>query len=256
MDAESIAALAMCGMVGEAALPSVKTPIGDIHINEDVDVRYNSDGGFYRARVSAIEEDAIRVTYPEDQVGRTAMSEGDAALPVLFAGQLHDRAIQRRPFVAVLSDRLPLPVVPQTWHESTETIPLADVTSERMRLPQSSALAAAAAAAAADTRSRLGRKRSPELWQAGSPVEEDAPDSPRVVDVQGDALTLPQHRSAASAGGRARRPVKRAGADATSEADYQPKVKRSRLKSVDVITTADTPFPGWTMERRKTWREK
>ena len=78
--------------------------------------------------MSAIEEDAIRVTYPEDQVGRTAMSEGDAALPVLFAGQLHDRAIQRRPFVAVLSDRLPLPVVPQTWHESTETVPLADVT--------------------------------------------------------------------------------------------------------------------------------
>ena len=77
MDAESIAALAMCGMVGEAALPSIKTPIGDIRINEDVDVRYNSDGGFYRARVSAIEEDAIRVTYPEDQVG-TAMSRRGA----------------------------------------------------------------------------------------------------------------------------------------------------------------------------------
>jgi len=210
MDAESIAALAMCGMVGEAALPSIKTPIGDIHINEDVDVRYNSDGGFYRARVSAIEEDAIRVTYPEDQ----------------------------------------------TWHESTETIPIADVTSERMRLSQGSALAAAAAAAA-DTRPRLGRKHSPELWQAGSPVEEDAPDSPRVADVLGDALALPQHRpSAASTGGRARRPVKRAGAGVASEVDYQPKVKRSRLKSVDVITTADTPFPGWTMERRKTWREK
>ena len=79
--------------------------------------------------MSAIEEDAIRVTYPrEDQVGRTAMGEGDAALPVLFAGQLHGRAFQRCPFVAVLSDRLPLPVVPQTWHESTETVPLADVT--------------------------------------------------------------------------------------------------------------------------------
>ena len=81
MDAESIAALAMCGLVGEVALP-----IGDIHINGDVDVRYNSGGGVYRARVSAIEEDAIRATYPEDQVGRTAMSEGDAALLVLFAG--------------------------------------------------------------------------------------------------------------------------------------------------------------------------
>ncbi len=146
--------------------------------------------------------------------------------------------------------------VPQTWHESTETIPIADVTSERMRLSQGSALAAAAAAAA-DTRPRLGRKHSPELWQAGSPVEEDAPDSPRVADVLGDALALPQHRpSAASTGGRARRPVKRAGAGVASEVDYQPKVKRSRLKSVDVITTADTPFPGWTMERRKTWREK
>ena len=40
MDAESIAALATCGLVGEAALP-----IGDIHINGDVDVWYNSGGG-------------------------------------------------------------------------------------------------------------------------------------------------------------------------------------------------------------------
>ena len=140
--------------------------------------------------------------------------------------------------------------VPQTWHESTETIPITDVTSERMRLSQATA-SAAAAASAADTQSRIGRKRSPELWQAGSPVEEDAPDSPRVADVLGDALALP------STGGRARRPVKRAGAGVASEVDYQqPKVKRSRLKSVDVITTVDTPFPGWTMERRKTWREK
>eukprot|EP01043_Picozoa_sp_COSAG02_P019261 COSAG02_NODE_921_length_15917_cov_4.428057_9_plen_100_part_00 len=98
MDAESIAALAMCGMVGEAALPSIKTPIGDIRINEDVDVRYNSDGGFYRARVSAIEEDAIRVTYPEDQVG-TAMSRRGAALAALLAGQFHDRALRYRSFV-------------------------------------------------------------------------------------------------------------------------------------------------------------
>ena len=45
--------------------------------------------------------------------------------------------------------------------------------------------------------------------------------------------------------------MKRAGADVPSEVDYQPKVKRSQLKSVDVITTARHvawSFLGWTME--------
>ena len=39
MDAESIAALAMCGMVGEAAVPSIKTLIGEVRVNDEVDVR-------------------------------------------------------------------------------------------------------------------------------------------------------------------------------------------------------------------------
>ena len=149
----------------------------------------------------------------------------------------------------------------QNWHESTETIPIADVTSKRMRIPlaPASSVAAAAAAVAADeaARPRFDRKVSPEIWQAGSPVEEDAPDSPRGRDspTETETVKLPV-RPAASAAGRARRPVKRAGAATAGETDNQPKVKRSRLKSVDVITTADTPFPGWTMERRKTWREK
>ena len=68
MDAESIAALAMCGMVGEAAAPSIRTPIGEVRVNDEVDVRYSSDGGFYRAKVSAIDAESIAVTYPEDQV--------------------------------------------------------------------------------------------------------------------------------------------------------------------------------------------
>ena len=92
MDAESIAALAMCGMVGEAALPSIKTPIGDLRINDEVYVRYGSDGGFYRAKVSAIEDHAVRVTYPEDQVG-TPMSRGGTAPPALLAEQWHDRTV-------------------------------------------------------------------------------------------------------------------------------------------------------------------
>ena len=265
MDAESIAALAMCGMVGEAAVPSVKTSIGDIRVNEEVDVRYNSDGGFYRAKVSAIDEDTIKVTYPEDQVGTTPSAvslqpsrrQRSAALPAASAVQLRAPSKHSYSFAVTLTVT-PIAGCTQTWHESTETIPIADVTSKRMRLPQAQASSVAAAAAAASaTRPRLGRKGSPELWQAGSPVEEDAPDSPRATEVPAETVSLPQHRSGAAAtGGRARRPVKRAGATTASESDYQPKVKRSRLKSVDVITTADTPFPGWTMERRKTWREK
>ena len=54
----------------------------------------------------------------------------------------------------------------------------------------------------------------------------------------------------------AKLPEKRAGAAMVGETGNQHKVKRSRLKSVDVITTADTASPGWTMERRKTWCEK
>ena len=225
MDDEAIAAMAMCGMVGGPASggPALRTAVGEMTLGMSLEVRYRStgddgDGGFYRAKVSAIGDESIQVTYPETQVPRRRA-------PVACS------AIGKRECMSA-----------QEWHESTEDIPIAELTGARVRLPPSAAPAAAGGA----WRRKDG---SPEMWQASSPVEQDAPDSPRAVLRTSE--TLPPRRSS---GGRPRRPVKRGAASGVVEA--QAKAKRSRLKSVDVITTADTPFPGWTMERRKTWREK
>ena len=225
MDDEAIAAMAMCGMVGGPASggPALRTAVGEMTLGMSLEVRYRStdddgDGGFYRAKVSAIGDESIQVTYPETQVPRRVA-------PVARS------AVATRGCMSA-----------QEWHESTEDIPIAELTGARVRLPPSAAPAAAGGA----WRRKDG---SPEMWQASSPVEQDAPDSPRAVLRTSE--TLPPRRSS---GGRPRRPVKRGAASGVVEA--QAKAKRSRLKSVDVITTADTPFPGWTMERRKTWREK
>ena len=225
MDDEAIAAMAMCGMVGGPASggPALRTAVGEMTLGMSLEVRYRStdddgDGGFYRAKVSAIGDESIQVTYPETQVPRRPA-------PVARS------AVAKRGCMSA-----------QEWHESTEDIPIAELTGARVRLPPSAAPAAAGGA----WRRKDG---SPEMWQASSPVEQDAPDSPRAVLRTSE--TLPPRRSS---GGRPRRPVKRGAASGVVEA--QAKAKRSRLKSVDVITTADTPFPGWTMERRKTWREK